>query len=382
MRVAVVHSFYSSSVPSGENTVVEEQVQALSDAGHVVTLLDRRTDDLDIGRSYKAGATWTTITGRWPSPHERLEAFRPDVVHLHNSFPNWGTAWLDRWSTRTVATMHNFRTVCAAGTLFRSGARCDDCLRRPILPAVRHKCYHGSALQTVPVALAASPLGSLRRVGAVAGRVVALNEHAQQLFSESFGRRVDLIPNFVRATRPLTKPSRGWLYVGRLSAEKGILELLRDWPAGEPLDVFGSGPLESKVQERCAAVAGAVFQGGIERRDLLSRLPTYAGLVVPSLWAEGLPTVLLEALASGVPVVVSRHVAAAASLQAEGAAVVYDPDGGLRLLTDAMGEVSSRSGEIRRGAAALHRREYSIDAWLPRIEELYEELAHSALRRM
>jgi hypothetical protein len=96
LRIAVVHSYYSSRQPSGENVVVDLQIDALHRAGHEVELIARRTGDLEPARTYPVAAALRVASGRGASPRDRIAAFEPDVVHVHNLFPNWGRRW--HWS--------------------------------------------------------------------------------------------------------------------------------------------------------------------------------------------------------------------------------------------------------------------------------------------
>ena len=97
MRIAVVHSFYSSSQPSGENRVVEDQVALLRDAGHEVLLVARHTDEESERSLYAVRAAGWVATGRGGDPTAQLRAFAPDIVHVHNLFPNIGTRWMKFW---------------------------------------------------------------------------------------------------------------------------------------------------------------------------------------------------------------------------------------------------------------------------------------------
>lgn len=383
MRIAVVHSFYSDAVPSGENVVVASQVDALARSGHAVELVARHTDQLNTGKQYQLSSGWTVVTGKGPSPEGRLAAFSPDIVHLHNTFPNWGTSWLDQWSSRTVVTLHNYRTVCAAATLFRDGKSCHDCLLRPVVPAVRFGCYQESRVRTLPLAIASSPRGSLRRIGNRAARLIVLNSEAQQMFRTVFDREVELVPNFVDAgSLSHTAPTRRWLFVGRLAAEKGVLELLNAWPEGEPLDLVGSGPLEGEVRRAADRMRGANVLGNVSHSRLVSSLHEYRGLLLPSLWPEGLPTVLLEALASGLPVVVSDRVSAAGRVQAAGAGTIYDPSGGVEAVRAALGRVISGGASMRTAAHRMHEREYSREVWLKRIGSIYQDVLRGDSRHL
>lgn len=380
MRVAIVHSFYGSQQPSGENSVVLDQAEQLAKAGHEVSLLGRHTDDLARRRWYAFGAAATTLTGVGATPEVALQAFAPDVVHLHNSFPNWGTSWLRRWGKRTVLTAHNFRPMCAAATLFRDGHQCTDCVSFPVLPAIRHKCYRGSALWTVPVGIAASPVGSLRKAVERAQRVITLNATAQSMFQQVFDRDVDLLPNFVSAGGMKREPTRGWVYVGRLSEDKGIERLLDLWPNEQTLDIIGDGPLAERVRHKCATLSRAYLIGALPREELLARLGSYRGLVVPSLSSEGLPTVMLEAVARGVPLVLSGRIAASRAFAEAGVAALFDPYDSSEGLAAALHKIAERGSDAREAASALHAREYAPSVWQAGIDRIYGQVVDGVQR--
>jgi glycosyltransferase involved in cell wall biosynthesis len=374
MRIAVVHSFYGAAQPSGENAVVLDQVAALRTAGHDVHLLARETDEVGGGRLYPIASALTAATGVGPNPRAQLDLLQPDIVHLHNTFPNWGTRWTRNWSSRLVTTVHNFRPVCSAATLFRDGQDCDECISRPVIPAVRHRCYRNSAAATVPVALGARSGGPLRGVLARSAAVVVLNPYAQALYERVLGRRVRLVPNFVPASSPgQSARSHGWVFVGRLTEEKGIRLLLEDWPQGERLDVIGTGPLEAEIRQMASARDGIRVHGPMNREDVVSGLSSYEGLIVPSLWHEGLPTTILEAMSAGRPSIVSSRVAAAAALRDQGAAAIYTP-GVQASLVASIAYVRQHRESLRVSCLSTHQARYSQAAWLAAIEHVYSTI--------
>jgi glycosyltransferase involved in cell wall biosynthesis len=375
MRIAIVHSYYSSRHPSGENIAVDTQAQLLREAGHEVLLVTQRTDDREGSRLYPVEAAVTVTTGHGRSPLPALRDFGPEIVHVHNLFPNWGTAWLARWDGPLVATLHNFRPLCAAGTLYRAGKTCTLCPDGNVWAGLKHRCYRHSWAATAPIAWSGrrGPSGSalLQR----ADVLVTLAERARNLYA-SFGvdtERLVVIPNFLPDPYPRGLPSGKsngrWVYVGRLAPEKGIDELVRNWPRGRPLDVIGDGPLRERI---AASTPPHIRLLGTRPRDeLLASLPTYDGLVFPSRWPEGLPTSLLEAMAAGLPVAALRGSSAGDVVAATGSGVVIE-----------------RSSDWGAGLASLlaHRATYSHAArtafisdhspttWLERIEARYVRL--------
>lgn len=377
IRVAVVHSYYSSRQPSGENIVVDLQVAALRRAGHEVLEVSRHTDKLERSRGYPLTAGIRVATGRGASPHEAIDRFEPDVVHVHNLFPNYGRSWVSRYASRLVTTLHNYRPICPAGTLFRDGKSCTLCPdSHTTLPSIRHACYRDSRLATLPVALGtkfeADPLL------AAATRVITLNDDMRDWYA---GVGVDqsklvTVPNFVPAALEPgahTGDSNGefWLYVGRLSVEKGILPLVESWPDGARLKVVGSGPLEAQVA--AAAGPGVELLGQMPNHKVRTLLGSARGLFFPSLWPEGLPTIYLEALSTGLPVVASPHSVVAKLVVSEGTGLVATGSTAADLATAA-----STFPNLSDRCRLAYEARYTEAAWVTAMELLYAEVMADA----
>ncbi|WP_370692278.1 glycosyltransferase family 4 protein [Nocardioides sp.] len=355
--------------------MVAEQVDLLRHHGHRVSLIARRTDDYKGSTQYAMVAATRVATGYGASPAQELAALQPDVVHLHNTFPNFGTRWLERWGMKTVATLHNYRTVCSAGTLFRDGQECFECLGPSKLPAIRYGCYRGSRSQTLPLAIGATRVGGFRPILRHPKTLVALNDQMAEIIASYSGRPVTVIPNFVSDADASTAHSDSWAFVGRLTEEKGLVDLLANWPPGRQLHIYGDGPLRPLLQSQHSAETGVHWHGLANRVDLLKTLGRFTGLIVPSLWSEGLPTVILESLARSVPIVISTRVAAAPALIAAGVAVPMSVgpiarDG----LIDALNQVQGRGDQMRRQCRVYHRNTFSSQAWLDAITAVYDKL--------
>lgn len=371
MRIAVVHGYYSSRVPSGENVVVDLQVESLRRAGHDVEVFGARQDQVEQQSGYVARAAWHAATGRGPVPD--LAGFGPEVVHVHNLFPNLGRRWVTAYSDRLVATLHNYRPICPAATLFRDGHDCTECPDAlTARPAVRHACYKDSRLASLPVAIgtrfADDPL--LR----AAARLVTLNDDMAERYSAVGVPRERLVtlPNFVPdpALSPLPlEERRHWLYVGRLAEEKGVLPLVEQWPSGQPLLVVGSGPLAEQVRQAAAAKPDIELLGLVDHDRVLELLARARGLVFPSLWPEGLPTVYLEALAAGTPVLASPASVVGRLVAEQGTGVVVTTDWASALR--AAEQLPGLGGHCR----SVFVEHYTEAAWLSRIEALYGSLA-------
>jgi glycosyltransferase involved in cell wall biosynthesis len=158
MRVVVVHNRYRSAQPSGENLVVDQETMLLRRAGHEVIPYERESDEIERYPALRKALLPARVL--W-SPEDRqqlsglLAAERPDVVHVHNTFPLMSPSILVACRDHgvpVVATLHNFRLLCANAQLLRAGGPCELCVGRVPWRAVLHRCYRGSALATAPIA--------------------------------------------------------------------------------------------------------------------------------------------------------------------------------------------------------------------------------------
>jgi glycosyltransferase involved in cell wall biosynthesis len=373
MKVAVVHSYYRSDVPSGENVAVDAQVEALRTVGHDVAVIAQRSDLRMVRRTYPLEAAWTTISGVGPDPTGELMAFGPDVVHIHNLFPNLGSLWLRGWRGPVVATVHNFRPMCAAGTLSRGGRRCTLCRDGSSFAAVRHACYHHSHAASVPLAWATRRGAAMNPVLRRANRLVAISARAVGEF-ETAGipaDRFSVVPNFVvEVPTPPRPPWDRWLFVGRLSQEKGLRQLLGVWPEDHPLDVIGEGDEADEL--RRLAGPGVRFLGGWSHEAVRSVLPRYRGLLVPSQWPEaGPPLTYLEALSAGTPVIACSGNGAADDITARGTGVVIPRTPTVHDLMSALERVAAKRSVLSARCRAVAREQYSASAWCTAIAAVY-----------
>ncbi|AFR30191.1 glycosyltransferase family 4 protein [Arthrobacter sp. Rue61a] len=379
MKIAVVHSFYSGAVPSGENNVVEMQVEALRSSGHEVELVDVRTDQLSDKPLYKLRTAVNIISGGGESPLERLNNFSPDVVHVHNLFPNYSTHWLGTWDGPLVATIHNFRPVCAAATLFRDGQTCTKCPQSGHHNAVIHACYKDSKIATLPLAIRSSRGLTHDPVLSRADELVFLSDRALRTYRELglSPENCTIIPNFVSGDKRTGTPGAGkhWIYAGRLTQEKGITDLLRNWPSDELLSVFGDGPCLEEAMD--LAGSNVTFSGNVPRAVLLSELSAAKGLVLPSSWAEGLPTIYLEALAAALPVVARAGNSAADDISLHEHGVVYsDPED----VKEAVQVVNDGRELFAEQSLARYKQAYTPDAWVDGVVAVYQKAIRTRKR--
>jgi len=373
MKIAVVHSYYASSAPSGENVAVDLQVAALRRRGHDVRVFSRATDDLASSRGYALKAARNVALGIGPSPLSEIRRFAPDVIHVHNLFPNFASRWLDSAPAPVVASLHNFRPLCAAGTLFRDGHDCLECPTSGSLRAVVHGCYRDSRTTTLPLAVATRDSGIHNAVLSRAFRLVCLAPRSARTYGElrpDLKGKIAVVPNFVEDSAGLSAPPTNapWLYVGRLSPEKGIADLVSAWPTDEPLRIAGSGPLESEIQ-RLAQGKQITVIGQVGPQDVRRELQASVGLVFPSTWREGAAALsYVEATSEGRATLAVGENAVTDDVREFGTGVVAADMTEVARLASATRKDARRLGGKAR---ARFEARFTEAAWLDAIETVY-----------
>lgn len=312
MRVLIVHNWYR--LPGGEDRSVSEEVELLTVHGHQVALLEADNTGLSAAGAVLAGLMSVWNPAAYRRARQLIRRFRPEVASVHNVIPQlspsvYYAARVER--VPIVQTLHNFRLLCPAATMMRNGTVCESCLGRTLAwPGIAHACYRGSRPATAAVASTTAVhavLGTWQRRIAL---YIALTEFARHRFIEH-GLPANRIT--VKPTCLLKDPGPGGggesiLFVGRLAPEKGLGVLLEAWKQlapGPPLVIVGDGPLRPDLERTCRAMDGVQLLGWRSAAEIVWLMQSSRLLVVPSLWYEGLPRTVIEAFATGLPVIAS-----------------------------------------------------------------------------
>ncbi len=396
MKILSTHNFYSSATPSGENQVFKAERQLLLNNGHALQTFTRHSDEIRtkgaVGVIQGALATpwnpWMAKTIR-----QQVEEFQPDVVHVHNTFPLLSPAIFHAIGKRAarVLTLHNYRLFCPAAIPMRDGKVCTECLdKRSPMPAMIHGCYRGSRTATLPLAIS---VGLHRMLGTWTHQVdafICLSDFQRELLIEAGLPRdkVHVKPNFYPGNPAIVAwPDRKpyVVFAGRLTAEKGVINLLRAWQtwgtAAPELRLVGDGELRPEL-ERMAAGLPVRFLGQLPADKAQAEIANARLQILPSEWFEGFPMVVREAFAFGTPAAVSDIGPLPSIVQHGKSGVVFQPANPQSLLHEVhtAWETPGLLERLGQGARAEFESKYTEEANYASLMEIYRkaiEVSHN-----
>lgn len=311
VRILLVHNYYQQR--GGEDVVVEQELDLLRRKGHEAELYSVTNNEIQgLWRKAVTAALVVYNPAAKAALARKLIAFRPDIVHVHNFFPQLSPSIFDACREAgipCVMTLHNFRILCPTSILFHDGRITERSLHHSALWALPHRVYRASFLATLPLVAMVDAhkwAGTWRRK---VDRFIALTAFAKDRFVEAGIPPGRIAVKGNAAPDPGTagtQPRHGALYVGRLSSEKGIAALLAAWQGlNYPLRIAGDGPL----QQMCTAAQSENISclGRLDRERVSEEMRRAAFLVLPSVCYEMFPMTLVEAFAHGLPVLASNH---------------------------------------------------------------------------
>jgi glycosyltransferase involved in cell wall biosynthesis len=378
VRILILHSRYRSGPASGENRVVEDEARLLAEGGHQVDVFAPSVGHPSGFDLVRTGARVVWSGQAAAAVRERLERLQPDIVHCHNLFPALSPSVLREVNGQAglVMTLHNYRLLCLPGIFLRDGRICQDCLGRVPWPGVLHGCYQGS----VPASLALGASLTLHRSLGTFDRVdlyLAISSFVRTKHVEGGlpPERIVVKPHFSWPSEVRETPGEYFLYLGRLSREKGVMSLLEAWrELDAELLIVGEGPESTHLRSRAPSNVKLLPTVRAEEAQTLMR--SARALLVPSLWYEGAGRVVMEAYAAGVPVLASRVGGLPEAVQ-DGVTGFLLPPGDAKAWVGAIERLmdDSESERLGRGGLRLWTEKYSPELALSRQEDAYRAAA-------
>ena len=380
MNVLQVFNEYRS-LCGGEGTVVQMIAALIEKRGGTARLLSRSSKGLDGSVRAKMRAFVSGIYNR-TARHEMAAILRedpPDVVHVHNVYPLFSPSVLmacRRAGVPVVMTNHNYVLSCPVVNHLHKGRICERCVGGHEYWCALNNC-RGNSAESIAYAVRSAVARRMHVFRDCVTVHILLSDFAKKrLVRMGFDEtRLVVLPNMVELPEtPLQRPVGEYIaYSGRIATEKGIDVLLaaaRQLP-DIPFRLAGDGPLLDPLRSQTPPNVRFVNRLGVD--DLNDFYKRARVLVVPSMWFEGCPLVVSEAMSHSLPVVASRIGGLPEFVDESKTGLLFEP-----------GDVDELVQKIRwlwdRPAVCLDmgqrgsekaRREYNADVYYQRLMAIY-----------
>lgn len=315
MNILTIHNRYLQA--GGEDAVFEAESNLLASHGHRVEklLFDNRSMSTLAGR-FLAGFRCIYNTASARTLKEKIQAFAPDVIHVHNfHFIASPSVFFvaHRYHVPVVHTLHNFRLICPSATLYFNNHVYERSIQSPFpLNAIFKGVYRDSVYQTAMVSL----ITAFHHIAGTwtdkVDKYIVLTNFGLSKFRKSFLHipedkfrlKSNFVPDFGVGSEVR---DNFFLFVGRLTEEKGITTLLKAAALRQfNLVIVGDGPVRKAVENTVARCTNVQYLGFKSKEEVLHYMKRCRALVFPSLWYEGCPMTILEAFSTGTPVIASN----------------------------------------------------------------------------
>lgn len=379
MKILLIHTAYKFK--GGEDAVVKQEIALLQERHEVKVVLFQNQGGWQGAVQFLA-FIWNVKTAQMVK--NAIREFQPDVVHIHN----WHFALgplvfrvIHTFGIPVVHTVHNYRLLCPSAILLHKGQLFTDSLQRSFpWKAVQKKVYRFSAAQTFWLAFVVwfhKQIGTWKKIDSY----VCLTPFAVNLFQESnLGVAKNCFtvkPNFTAAPDMFESMSKEnhFLFIGRLSEEKGIATLLnafKDLPF--LLKIAGDGPLKTAVVQAAKKYSNINYLGNLTTKEVAIELCKAQALIFPSIWFEGMPMTLLESLSTSTPIIAS-NIGAMTSLIIDGYNGFHFEPGNVTNLQEVVSKFNSLSetkkNKMGQNAFGNYQSHYAPELQLDYFETLY-----------
>src|SRR4030042_4706745 len=243
-----------------------------------------------------------------------LNEFKPNIIHLNNIHKHLTTSILleaNKQKIPIVWTLHDYNIICPNILFMSKNAICEKCKKRKYLARIIERCSNNSIAASSIIAIE-QLLHNIQGIEArinyfISPSLFLKNKFVEYGFAE---KKILVLPNFYESSKIQLKRNifrnRYYLFLGRISAEKGIATL---WKAARDaninLVIAGQGPLKEEL-EKSFASQKIKFVSYTSGKELISLRRNAWFVVVPSEVYENNPFSIIESFADRVPAIGSR----------------------------------------------------------------------------
>ncbi|MDP2709038.1 MAG: glycosyltransferase, partial [bacterium] len=322
---------------------------------------------------------------------EKLEKLikteRPDIAHLHNISHQLSSSVIDvlkKYHIPIVQTLHDYKLVCPNYKLFSGGEVCYKCRGGKYYNCLLNKCVKNSYLKSLLATLEAyycRQNGVYKKIDLFIAPSRFMKDVCVNFGIA--GNKIKTLNHFKGVSTPVltreTSSEPYLLYYGRLAEEKGVLVLVRAMILTEEkikLKIVGAGPDFGKIKNliKELKLAERIEMSGPKfGEELNNYIVNSRAVVVPSIWPENFPYVVLEAESLGKPVIASA-IGGLKEMVADGENGFLFEAGKVKSLALAIDKLSRADREKLGRQALASSDQYELKNYFSEIMKIYQTL--------
>jgi len=313
MNILIIHNFYSTT--GGEDLVVNNEYNSLKKQNNNVYFYTRHSTE--IKSIFVLFFSYFFSIKTFFDVRKIIKEKKIEIIHLHNIFPLISPSiylLIKLYKIKAVQTIHNFKLFCLNGLFLRNGKICTKCLGRLPISGVKYKCYRNSYFYSFAIFIQSIIYSFYSPNKLPITKFLIFNNYFKKIFisagvNES---KLEIKNNFIpikpHSDLPKKKKSFDFLFVGRLSSEKGInflLDCFSNHLKQYKLVIIGDSVNSfDLIRYQSNSIK---FLGRLSNEKVISHMKKSKALIFPSIWFEGLPLVIIEAFSQGLPVILPNY---------------------------------------------------------------------------
>lgn len=397
MRILLVNKFHY--LRGGSEKYYFELAKLLKDHGHTVAFFSMKNenniktgdreyfvDEIDMNTGSKFEALNVIYSKKNKVLMEKaLEEFKPDIVHINNFQRQLSASIIDAVKEKNIPlimTAHDLNPICPASIMLYKGEVCEDCITKGYTSCIKKKCIKNSMLKSV-LGYIEKKYYDLHKMFCKVDCIISPSEfNKNQLLKGKLKcNDITVIHNFVNETKK-TDYTLGncAFYFGRLSREKGILNLveaINNIP-GARLIIAGDGPERENIQayiKEHKLENRITLLGYLNQNDIRENIKKCRFVTVPSICFENCPYSILETMEIGKPIIGSKigGIPELVKDDVNGYTYAYDC---VDYLTDKLKilfENDEKVNKFSNNSKRLYKENYSAEAYYNKLMTVYNK---------
>lgn len=331
MKILMVNKFHY--LKGGSEKYYFDLAKLLEENGHEVAFFSMKNEkniktnnkeyfveEIDLNSNNKLKALEVIYSKKNKKKmEEALEDFKPDIVHLNNFQRQLSASIIKPIKKRKIPivfTAHDVQAICPAITMIDSNKNiCEECIRGKYKNCIKKKCIKNSGLKSILGAIEGKYYRIKRIYTNKIDCIITPSEFYRTKFIEDGVKedRIQALHNFIdiKEYNIKTKDDGYALYFGRLSKEKGILNLINAFAKTKngQLYIAGEGEEKENIEKLIKnnnLESRVKLLGFLNSDEMKEYVRKCKFVVVPSIWYENCPYSIIETLAIGKPIIGSN----------------------------------------------------------------------------